>query len=212
MRPPQPPALATWLLNQLPLVENHESLIGDLVEQYQGGRSVAWFWRQTVGVVVVHVVTSLWSNRWLVLGVTALSAVLSDLYLALVSHWVAVVELAWYPALMKWLAETQGNTVRHAVYGLTTGLTAQVAWCVLSASVAWVFVRLRPDARRLVVALLVLFQVGPSLPGLLFGWAGSFHNPANLIGFLRAFRFALFVMVAVPLSIWWGARAQSDPH
>ena len=107
---------------------------------------------------------------------------------------------------MHWLVETKGNTVFHAAYGLTTGLTSQVAWCVLIASVAWIFVRLQSEARRTVVMLLVLLEIGQCIPGLLHTFAGWWHDPADLALLLMALRFAVFAFGAIPLSIFLGGR------
>ena len=43
-----PPRLATWLLGKLDA--SCEPLVGDLHEEWQRGRSPAWFWRQSIGV------------------------------------------------------------------------------------------------------------------------------------------------------------------
>jgi hypothetical protein len=48
----QPPRVATWLLRNFGCSSQTESVIGDLVEQYQRGRSRIWYWRQ-VGIALV---------------------------------------------------------------------------------------------------------------------------------------------------------------
>jgi hypothetical protein len=199
----KPPALATWLLNRLAPGERRESLIGDLIEQHHRGRSSAWYWRQAVSVIGVHLAATLWRYKWVTIGVIALNTILPYLYVSFISHWVVVVDMAWYPPLMHWLIETRGITVYRAAYGLTTGLTGQVAWCVLNFSVAWIFVRLQSEARRTVVTLLVLLEIGQCIPGL------RWRDPADLTGFLMALRFAMFTFVAIPFSIFWGGRAAS---
>jgi preprotein translocase subunit SecY len=47
----RPPAVATWLLKRA--ARGNDALIGDLLEQYRGGRSAAWYWRQVLTTVVV---------------------------------------------------------------------------------------------------------------------------------------------------------------
>ena len=44
----KPPSLATWLLNRLGVCDANEPLVGDLTEEFENGRSAAWFWRQTL--------------------------------------------------------------------------------------------------------------------------------------------------------------------
>jgi hypothetical protein len=47
----QPPALATWLLNRFHIPQSNPPLAGDLLEEFQSGRSGAWYWRQTVKAI-----------------------------------------------------------------------------------------------------------------------------------------------------------------
>jgi hypothetical protein len=44
--PASPPRIATWLLKHCGVGPNHDAIIGDLVEQYQHGRSRWWFRKQ----------------------------------------------------------------------------------------------------------------------------------------------------------------------
>jgi ABC-type transport system involved in cytochrome c biogenesis permease subunit len=48
-----PPKLAMWLLEQWGSPYHSESLAGDLIEQYQQGRSRAWCWRQVAWAIVI---------------------------------------------------------------------------------------------------------------------------------------------------------------
>src|SRR5262249_52705869 len=49
----RPPRLADWLLQRLATGPRQQSILGDLHEQYERGRSVAWYWRQTTKTIVV---------------------------------------------------------------------------------------------------------------------------------------------------------------
>jgi hypothetical protein len=51
MKPSKPPALANWMLEHLLLGGRNEALAGDLLEEFQRRRSVAWYWRQVVGAI-----------------------------------------------------------------------------------------------------------------------------------------------------------------
>src|SRR5215467_5011692 len=48
-----PPRLADWLLQRLSWGPRQQSIVGDLHEQYGRGRSVAWYWRQTIKTILV---------------------------------------------------------------------------------------------------------------------------------------------------------------
>jgi hypothetical protein len=47
------PRVATWVLTRCASHYRHESLIGDLLEQYEE-RGGWWYWRQTLGAVRLH--------------------------------------------------------------------------------------------------------------------------------------------------------------
>ena len=57
-----PPGIATWLLERLGPHYRNESLVGDLLEEYQQGRSRAWYWRQTLAGICIGRAASL--RRW----------------------------------------------------------------------------------------------------------------------------------------------------
>jgi hypothetical protein len=46
-----PPKLAAWLLDKLGYLRHSPALFGDLLEEYHSGRSKAWYWRQTAGLI-----------------------------------------------------------------------------------------------------------------------------------------------------------------
>jgi hypothetical protein len=48
-----PPALALWLLEHWGSPYHGEALAGDLIEQYQEGRSRGWYWKQTIAAILI---------------------------------------------------------------------------------------------------------------------------------------------------------------
>lgn len=50
----QPPRVVTWLLERFGV---RESLVGDLIEQYEHGRSLRWFCQQALLAVTFEAVT-----------------------------------------------------------------------------------------------------------------------------------------------------------
>jgi hypothetical protein len=58
-----PPRLARWLLKHFGPAYRRESLLGDLLEEYQEGRTPAWYWRQTGAALLIRAASSL-RVRW----------------------------------------------------------------------------------------------------------------------------------------------------
>jgi hypothetical protein len=55
MKTRQPPALACWLLDSLGYTGQNPALAGDLLEEFRGGRSPAWYWRQTLMAIATGI-------------------------------------------------------------------------------------------------------------------------------------------------------------
>lgn len=53
MRRSDPPRGATWLITRLGCGPTVESLLGDLIEEFGGGRSRLWYWRQAIAAIVI---------------------------------------------------------------------------------------------------------------------------------------------------------------
>lgn len=49
----KPPPLADWLLKRFVSGYRREALLGDLLEEYQAGRTPGWYWRETIVAVLV---------------------------------------------------------------------------------------------------------------------------------------------------------------
>jgi hypothetical protein len=63
MKSSQPPSLATWLLEHLVARGQNEALAGDLLEDYNHGRSAAWYWHQVLIAIMVGFSKEL-RSRW----------------------------------------------------------------------------------------------------------------------------------------------------
>jgi hypothetical protein len=49
----EPPATATWLLEHFSPGKRNEALAGDLLEEFQNGRTAGWYWSQVLGAVAL---------------------------------------------------------------------------------------------------------------------------------------------------------------
>ena len=73
----EPPRSALWVLAFVWRGHYGDSLTGDLIEQFQQGRSRWWFWRQVVVALLIAPLRST-VRKWLaVFGLVALGAYLS---------------------------------------------------------------------------------------------------------------------------------------
>jgi hypothetical protein len=79
MRRANPPAFAVWILEHLVPGDKNEALAGDLSEEFRHGRSVAWYWRQVLGVLLLGCLGEL-RFHWLAGSVAVLWAVPSPAF------------------------------------------------------------------------------------------------------------------------------------
>ena len=49
----RPPRLAAWLLKRFASGYRSDSLSGDLLEEYQTGRTPGWYWREVIAALLV---------------------------------------------------------------------------------------------------------------------------------------------------------------
>jgi hypothetical protein len=61
---PEPPRLATWLLEQFSPVLENAPLAGDLIEAFKQGRSSGWYWRQVFGAILIVALPTLLRKQW----------------------------------------------------------------------------------------------------------------------------------------------------
>jgi hypothetical protein len=209
MRASGPPELANWLLAKLVPGEKRESMIGDLIEQHQRGRSSAWYWRQTIGAIATSFAVELWKHRVLAVSVTLLSVYFEELYM-LSRVWTLVWRLdrLWYPHLIysrwSWLV------INPWAYRLQPyAWTSNLVWCVILAALTWTLSHLHPRQRGLVMALFLIPQVTLRVPYVWTGVADWLHEPGNPIPFYGVLWFSFYTFIAIPLSIYAGGAART---
>jgi hypothetical protein len=147
MNASQPPRLATWLLNRLASPGNRESLIGDLVEQYQQRRSSVWYWRQVLLALVVGCVQDVRDHRLLAARALAIGWLLYGLFSFPVTWLSGVIRFR----LEDWLAYT-GHYSFWGVFwsGQLPGHVLVYIGCAMS---GWIVARLHPARSAAMVCL-----------------------------------------------------------
>lgn len=59
----EPPSTATWMLKHLVPGERNEALAGDLLEEFQRGRSVNWYLRQVLAAIAIGCYRNVLNHR-----------------------------------------------------------------------------------------------------------------------------------------------------
>jgi hypothetical protein len=138
----QPPAFAARLLKRLVPAQDHDALLGDLCEEYQRGRSIAWYWLQILVAIVVRswkdvrdhtlvaaraIVTGLVAQMFLPSAFSSLQNVLTGAGFMWGDAWIG---LPWY-----W----------HWPYSASLVLIMQGIWIAGNVMIGWLVVRLHRE-------------------------------------------------------------------
>jgi hypothetical protein len=137
-----PPRFATWLLQRCLRGRHVESLIGDLLELQQAGRSRWWYWRQVLTAIFVG-------------GVDAVRSSGRSLILALAVGWGAIV--VWIALNAIFIAHSDDIYRNLRAAGLDRNGGLLIVWClgaslrlICFVGIGWLVARL--NARHPVLA------------------------------------------------------------
>ena len=187
-----------------------ESLIGDLVEQHHAGRSAMWLWRQAVIAVAARVVAVVESDPTVVgvaAVVAAVAVALPYVWMHFLWHYAVMLDVAWYPRTINWLARLSPYAVWEIVVFLHPwAWTYMAGWCAMVGVIAWCLVRLCPNHINLILTVFVLSNVSQSLPTIGRSFLDWSHEPANPVWISNLVSYTFFVLIAIPLSIHVGGR------
>src|SRR5262245_49987147 len=67
MKTSKPPFIAAWLLDHFGADPQLDAIAGDLLEQYQLGRSRLWYWREVITAITVGTWTAFRDHKLAVL-------------------------------------------------------------------------------------------------------------------------------------------------
>jgi len=151
------PRAATWLLERLGSGSRFEPLIGDLVEQFEAGRSRLWYWRQALGSLLGHTIRALRTHAFSFVTAVVAGCVLTSLWqlgCSLVFHsvYVNLAEIKQHP----W---TLGALLRFV--GMQANMASEYALCFIS---AWLVIRVHRAHQRAVLAAFVVALIARSVP------------------------------------------------
>jgi hypothetical protein len=105
----KPPSLATWMLEHLTPDDRDEALAGDLLEDFQAGRSKGWYWRQACSACATGWISYFGDHRFLV-AFAVLWSMLAPAWIAFAAALLNATRLdslfreVWLLGAMAWLA------------------------------------------------------------------------------------------------------------
>jgi hypothetical protein len=183
MKPTHPPSLATRLLEALVPPRTSEALLGDLIEQYQGGRSRTWYWQQVILALVISAAREVRTRK-----LQAVSAV--------VVGYVTGASLFYFTT----------SLAARFVGGYTAYLVFLPLAFVSAAASGWILRRSHPRAMVIifsgfcVVASVVAFAVYAWLPI-------SDRAPAPIVAFFVVVDFIIWPLGVLAGGLWGSSGA-----
>lgn len=153
------PRAATWLLERLGAGRRFEPLIGDLLEQFEAGRSRLWYWHQTMGALASHAFETLRRHAPTFLAALAAGCVLNWL-------WQLGCSLAFQPLYVD-LAQIKHHPWSPEALLRLAGLQANMA-CeyALSFFSAWLVTRVHRAHQRAVLLVFVAVLIAGNIPAV----------------------------------------------
>jgi hypothetical protein len=146
MRSPDPPAIATWVLEHAYV---DEALTGDLAEQYRKGRSPLWYWRQSLVATFVLSGGTILTHKWLALR-------------AIATGWLAWATLSLVRRQIPGWFETMDPATAMAWSTSTESVIRYATWIVIG----WIIGRLHRPYQAAMVMAYVGFTLMMSLPAV----------------------------------------------
>jgi hypothetical protein len=209
MNASHPPRLATWLLKRLGSGPKRESLIGDLIEQYQRRRSGVWYWRQVLRAILTGVVHDLGAHKVLAMRAVVIYFLLYWLFGFLASQLYQSVGIVMW----NWTVAHEFDGVRKLWFGgppplvpvppllLMTWLGSAIAGAIVARSH-----RDYAPAMLFSCAVAVWLYAFAQGQGWVFGLPGILRHHIGGHGIARA-----VFLIGVPVSVVFGGIWGSGP-
>ena len=196
----RPPRLGTWLLDRLR--PNAEAPTGDLEEEYQSGRSRTWYWKQTIGVVIIGSYEDIRSHK--LLAVRAIATGWAVLLIFSLILWSLSLDLVGGLLPLRWHVYLWVNP---PIVQLFLGALG----CIAYASSGWIVAKLHGQHRSAMLLVYVLSLTVWRFPG--FGTMIVSHHRPSYAFVLLISSLVLAVNVASILAggLLGGRPSNGDP-
>jgi hypothetical protein len=152
-----PPRPATWLLERFGSESRMDPLIGDLAEQFAGGRSRVWYWQEATGALGLDLIRALRTHALSFVAAIFIGWIATSL-------WESCVSQAFHP-LYTSLADVSRHPGTSAALLGVAGLQLNgILDCVLTFGTVWMVTRVHRAHQRAVLAAFVAVLTAPSVP------------------------------------------------
>ena len=193
----RPPRLPTWLLERLR--PDTEALAGDIQEEYETGRSRTWYWKQTIGAVVIGIYEDIRLHK--LLAARAVATGWAVLFMFSLILWSLSLDLVGGLLPLRW-------HVYLWVHPPTVQLLLGVLGCFAYASSGWIVAKLHRQHRTAMLLVYVLSLAVWRFPG--FGtMIVSHHRPTYLYVLLISSLVLAVNVASILLGGLLGSRPQS---
>jgi hypothetical protein len=152
-----PPRLATWLLERFGSESRMDPLIGDLAEEYAGGRSRFWYWQEATGALGLDLIQTLRAH-----ALSFIAAILTGCIVT--SLWEFGISQAFHPLYESLAGGTRDPGTLAALSGVAGLQLNGVLDCVLTFGTVWLVTRVHRAHQRAVLAAFVIVLTAPSVP------------------------------------------------
>jgi hypothetical protein len=154
-----PPRPATWLLERFGGESRMGPLIGDLAEEYAGGRSRFWYWQEAMGALGLDLIRALGTHALSFVGAILIGCITTSL-------WEFGVSRAFQP-LYASLADLSRHPRTSAALLCVAGLQLNgILDCVLTFGTVWLVTRVHRAHQRAALAAFVAVVTAPSILGI----------------------------------------------
>ncbi len=160
MRNSEPPRLSTWLLERLAPRHRRESLVGDLREQLQRGRSAWWYRRQVFGTILVGLAADVAAHK--LIAVRALAIGWSAMYLLSQFAWPLIQETRM-TLFSRWGSALWGESEVLRQLWVYYGIPFVLLSCVLFMAIGWMVAVLH---RRRLPGIVIVFSATLLIPAI----------------------------------------------
>ncbi len=161
MKVSQPPRLSTFLLGRLAPRHRRESVVGDLLEHLHRGRSVWWYRRQVLGIVLAGLAADLTAHK--LLAVRALAIGWSAMYL-LYQFAGPLIQQMRMTLFGRWGSALWGESEVLRQLWVYYGLPFVLVTCLIFMAIGWMVAGLH---RRHLPGIVIVFSATLLIPATL---------------------------------------------